>query len=142
MSCLFYYLYAIYETLIDDSCLNHCTCPKWDCKETMHQINWFRIEVPWTLSKVVVACTNCFFSGLTNPLFPVAGPEFKARPGPGFIVLVRGTKTKMTYLRENYFLGPKKVVISFLALFLFNLAIWPQNEFHRNIYFLVAQMVS
>jgi len=44
--------------------------------------------------------------------------------------------------KENYFLGPKKVVISFLALFLFNLAIWPQNKFHRNIYFLVAQMVS
>ena len=137
VSYLFYYLCDIYEALIDDSCLNHCTCPKWDCKETMHQINWFRIEVPWTLSKVVVACNNSFFFGLTNPLFPVAGPEFKARPGPGFIVLVRGTKT-----RENYFLGPKKVVISFLVLFLFNLAIWAQNKFHRNIYFLVAQMVS
>jgi len=37
-------------------------------------------------------------------------------------------------------LALKKVVISFLAFFLFNLAIWAQNKFHRNIYFSIAQM--
>jgi hypothetical protein len=31
--------------------------------------------------------------------------------------------------RGNYFLGPKKKSLSFLALFLLNLLIWPKNEF-------------
>ena len=31
-------------------------------------------------------------------------------------------------LRENYFLGPQKIVLSFLAIFLLNLAVGPQNK--------------